>query len=164
MKAYDRGSPVTFVMLFVVGFFMASMTRQLKSQTRESAKKAYRTEILLENSRKLRRCKSKEEVWKQVATQVVKLLNLSIIIYPVNESGGLEEPLLFPRKDMEIINLKQFVNAKEKAVVQWLSLIDTGQVLAHIPCQMRMQCIYLSIHRRSKRCDGNFIGRETAGK
>ena len=62
---------------------------------------------------------------------------------PVNESGGLEEPLLFPRKDMEIINLKQFVNAKEKAVVQWLSLIDTGQVLAHIPCQMRMQCIYL---------------------
>ena len=64
-------------------------------------------------------CKSKEEVWKQVATQVVKLLNLSIIIYPVNESGGLEEPLLFPRKDMEIINLKQFVNAKEKAVVQW---------------------------------------------
>lgn len=119
LKAYDRGSPVTFVMLFVVGFFMASMTRQLKSQTRESAKKAYRTEILLENSRKLRRCKSKEEVWKQVATQVVKLLNLSIIIYPVNESGGLEEPLLFPRKDMEIINLKQFVNAKEKAVVQW---------------------------------------------
>ena len=43
LKAYDRGSPVTFVMLFVVGFFMASMTRQLKSQTRESAKKAYRT-------------------------------------------------------------------------------------------------------------------------
>ena len=33
---------------------MASMTRQLKAQTRESAKKAYRTEILLENSRKLR--------------------------------------------------------------------------------------------------------------
>ncbi len=74
------------------------MTRQLKSQTRESAKKAYRTEILLENSRKLRRCKSKEEVWTQVATQVVKLLNLSVIIYPVGEKGNLEEPLLFPKK------------------------------------------------------------------
>lgn len=85
-------------MLFAVGFFMASMTRQLKSQTRESAKKAYRTEILLENSRKLRRCKSKEEVWTQVATQVVKLLNLSVIIYPVDEKGNLEEPLLFPKK------------------------------------------------------------------
>ena len=119
LKAYDRGSPVTFVMLFAVGFFMASMTRQLKSQIRESAKKAYRTEILLENSRKLRRCKSREEVWRQVATQVVKLLNLSVIIYPVNKRGSLEEPLLFPRKDMEIIHLKKIVNAKEKAVAQW---------------------------------------------
>ena len=119
LKAYDRGSPVTFVMLFAVGFFMASMTRQLKSQTRESAKKAYRTEILLENSRKLRRCKSKEEVWKQVATQVVKLLNLSVIIYPVDEKGNLEEPLLFPKKNMEFSNLKKIINVKEKAVAQW---------------------------------------------
>ena len=39
LKAYDKGSPVTFAMLFAVGFFMASMTRQLKAQTRESAKK-----------------------------------------------------------------------------------------------------------------------------
>ncbi len=84
LKAYDKGSPVTFAMLFAVGFFMASMTRQLKAQTRESAKKAYRTEILLENSRKLRRCRTREEVWKQVAAQVEKLLNLSIIIYPVD--------------------------------------------------------------------------------
>ena len=113
LKVYDRGSPVTFVMMFAVGFFMASMTRQLKSQTKESAKKAYRTEILLENSRKLRRCKSKEEVWKQVATQVVKLLNLSVIIYPVDEKGNLEEPLLFPRKDMEFSNLK-LINAKKR--------------------------------------------------
>lgn len=119
LKAYDRGSPVTFVMLFAVGFFMASMTRQLKSQTRESAKKAYRTEILLENSRKLRRCKSKEEVWKQVATQVVKLLNLSVIIYPVDEKGNLEEPLLFPQKNMGFSNLKKIINVKEKAVAQW---------------------------------------------
>ncbi len=119
LKAYDRGSPVTFVMLFAVGFFMASMTRQLKSQTRESAKKAYRTEILLENSRKLRRCKSKEEVWTQVATQVVKLLNLSVIIYPVDEKGNLEEPLLFPKKNMEFSNLKKIINVKEKAVAQW---------------------------------------------
>ena len=26
LKAYDKGSPVTFAMLFAVGFFMASMT------------------------------------------------------------------------------------------------------------------------------------------
>ena len=119
LKAYDKGSPVTFAMLFAVGFFMASMTRQLKAQTRESAKKAYRTEILLENSRKLRRCRTREEVWKQVAAQVEKLLNLSIIIYPVDKKGNLEEPMLFPRKGMGLPELKENVNGKERAVAQW---------------------------------------------
>lgn len=119
LKAYDKGSPVTFAMLFAVGFFMASMTRQLKAQTRESAKKAYRMEILLENSRKLRRCRTREEVWKQVAAQVGKLLNLSIIIYPVDKRGNLEEPILFPRKGMGLTELKENVNEKERAVAQW---------------------------------------------
>ena len=119
LKAYDKGSLVTFAMLFAVGFFMASMTRQLKAQTRESAKKAYRTEILLENSRKLRRCRTREEVWKQVAAQVGKLLNLSIIIYPVDKKGNLEEPMLFPRKGMGLPELKENVNGKERAVAQW---------------------------------------------
>lgn len=54
-------------MLFLVGLFTATLTRSLKQQSRESAKKAYRMEILLENSQKLRRCKSKQEVWTQVA-------------------------------------------------------------------------------------------------
>lgn len=119
LKAYDKGSPVTFAMLFAVGFFMASMTRQLKAQTRESAKKAYRTEILLENSRKLRRCRTREEVWKQVAAQAGKLLNLSIIIYPVDKKGNLEAPILFPRKGMGLTELKENVNEKERAVAQW---------------------------------------------
>ena len=119
LKAYDKGSPVTFAMLFAVGFFMASMTRQLKAQTRESAKKAYRTEILLENSRKLRRCRTREEVWKQVAAQVGKLLNLSIIIYPVDKKGNLEEPRLFPSKGMGLPELNENVNGKERAVAQW---------------------------------------------
>ena len=67
LKAYDKGYPTTFVMLFLVGLFTATLTRSLKQQSRESAKKAYRMEILLENSQKLRRCKSKQEVWTQVA-------------------------------------------------------------------------------------------------
>ena len=62
LKAYDKGYPTTFAMLFIVGLFTASQTRKLKLQNKESVKKAYRTEILLENSQKLRRCKSEKEV------------------------------------------------------------------------------------------------------
>ena len=87
-KLMTKGYPTTFLMLFIVGLFTAVQTRKLKLQNRESVKKAYRTEILLENSQKLRRCKSELEVWNQVAGQVGKLLNLSLIIYPVNEKDS----------------------------------------------------------------------------
>ena len=53
LKAYDKAYPTTFFMLFIVGLFTGSLTGKLKRQNRESAKTAYRTEILLENSQKL---------------------------------------------------------------------------------------------------------------
>lgn len=61
----------------------------------------------------------KKEVWNEVAEQVDKLLKLSIIIYPVKE-GLLEEPLLFPRKGMNVQELEGCINTQEKAVVQWV--------------------------------------------
>lgn len=121
LKAYDKGYPTTFVMLFLVGLFTATLTRRLKQQSRESAKKAYRTEILLENSQKLRRCKSKQEVWTQVAGQAGKLLNLSLIIYPMEGSRMSDTPLLFPRKGMDMLHLKTCINRQELAVAQWVA-------------------------------------------
>ena len=120
LKAYDRGYPATFLMLFIVGLFTANMTRKLKVQNKENAKKAYRTEILLENSQKLRRCKSEAEVWEQVASQSETLLDLSVIVYPIAKNGLPQKPLLFPRQRAEKKDLLQYVNPQEKAVVQWV--------------------------------------------
>lgn len=120
LKAYDKGYPTTFAMLFIVGLFTASQTRKLKLQNKESVKKAYRTEILLENSQKLRRCKSEKEVWQQAAAQVEKLLDLSLVIYPVNKDGLLGEAMLFPRQGTEKISLEPLLTSQEKAVAKWV--------------------------------------------
>ncbi len=111
---------ITFAILFIVGLFTANMTRKLKQQNVESAKKAFRTEILLENSQKLRRCKTEEEVWNQLAKQVGKLLDLSLIIYPVKEDGVLDEPRLFPRKGVEAAEMGVVSEPQEQAVAQWV--------------------------------------------
>lgn len=121
LKAYDKGYPTTFAMLFIVGLFTASQTRKLKLQNKESVKKAYRTEILLENSQKLRRCKSEKEVWQQAASQVEKLLNLSLVIYPVNKEGLLGEAMLFPRQGTEKNSLEPLLTSQEKAVAKWVA-------------------------------------------
>lgn len=120
LKAYDKGYPTTFAMLFIVGLFTASQTRKLKLQNKESVKKAYRTEILLENSQKLRRCKSEKEVWQQAAAQVEKLLDLSLVIYPVNKDGLLGEAMLFPRQGTEKASLEPLLTSQEKAVAKWV--------------------------------------------
>lgn len=39
LKAYDKGYPTTFLMLFIVGLFTAVQTRKLKLQNRESVKR-----------------------------------------------------------------------------------------------------------------------------
>ena len=121
LKAYDKGYPTTFAMLFIVGLFTASQTRKLKLQNKESVKKAYRTEILLENSQKLRRCKSEKEVWQQAASQVEKLLDLSLVIYPVNKEGLLGEAMLFPRQGTEKNSLEPLLTSQEKAVAKWVA-------------------------------------------
>ena len=120
LKAYDKGYPTTFVMLFIVGLVVGTMTRKLKQQSRENAKTAYRTEILLENSQKLRRCKSKADVWNQVAQQAVRLLDLSVLIYPVREADILAKPLLFPRKGMPVSALQKCVTDQEEGVARWV--------------------------------------------
>lgn len=122
LKAYDSGYTVTFMMMFILAFFTSALTRKLKQQSREIARAAYRTEILLENSQRLRRCKSKKEVWENLAEQVGKLLNLSLIIYPVNDDDILEEPLLFPRRGYEAERLKEeCIEPRETAVAQWVA-------------------------------------------
>ena len=120
LKAYERTYPATFLMLFAVGLFAGGMTAKLKRQNTESAKTAYRTEILLENSQKLRRCKTKADVWKQIAVQAGKLLGLSILIYPVRDDNTVDEALLFPRSGMNASQLAACVNAQEKGVAQWV--------------------------------------------
>lgn len=120
LKAYDRAYTTTFVILFIVGLFTATLTRKMKRQNVESAKKAFRTEILLENSQKLRRCRTEMEVWNQLAGQVGKLLNLSLVIYPVKEDRVLGEPLLFPRKGVDPKEMEVYTQAQERAVAQWV--------------------------------------------
>lgn len=121
LKACDQAYPLTFLMLFLAGLFTATVTGKLKRQNMEISKTAYRTGILLENSQKLRRCRTREDVWRQAALQAGKLLNLSILLYPVRKDGAVGEPLLFPRKGMEPEELKRCVNVQEKGVAQWVA-------------------------------------------
>lgn len=51
------------------------LTIQLQIQARHSAIKAHRTDILLKTTQKLQTCKSVNEIFGVIATQIVSLLD-----------------------------------------------------------------------------------------
>lgn len=63
----DPGYLVTFGIMFIVALLVSSLTNRIKGQAILSANKAYRTEILLETSRKLQTAEGPEAILSATA-------------------------------------------------------------------------------------------------
>ena len=97
MKAYGHSYPVTFAMMFLVSLLSSYMMTKIQRQSQENAKRAHRTEILLTNSRKLRRAYTMETVSNEMAAQIQKLMNLTVIVY-LKKADHIQQPKIYLRK------------------------------------------------------------------
>lgn len=118
LQAYDSGYPVTFLVMFSASFITSTLTLRVKEQARESAQKAYRTEVLLETSRKLQQAKDTPAIINETALQMVKLLDRSIIVYEVVE-GELAEPLIFAKEEAAV-DPQSYIFDDERKVAEWV--------------------------------------------
>lgn len=147
--AYDRGYPITFLIMFITAFITGTLTKRVKQQAHLSAIKAYRTEILLKSSQKLQRAKSKEEIIDEISKQVLKLLNKTIIFYPV-ENKQLSKPKVFKSNLQEDESI--YLNPDEEAVATWAYRNNkhAGASTSTLP---GAKCLYLAL-----RCDDIVLG------
>ncbi len=63
LLAYDPGYPLTFAVMLVASLVTSSLTLRVKSQARQAAQKAYRTQVLLETSQSSRRQRGRRPYW-----------------------------------------------------------------------------------------------------
>lgn len=119
LNAYDTSYPVTFASMFVVGFLTSSLVRRVQVHASENAKQAHRTEILLENSRRLRRCKCAQDVVREVSGKILELMNLSVIFYLIKKDR-MVGPQLIPKKGRNKEDLLEFTKQQERTVAQWV--------------------------------------------
>lgn len=119
LQAYDKGYPVTFAIMFWVALITSALLSKMRNSAKLSSQIAYRTSILLENSQKLRRVKTIDELLKEVCGQVVKLLNKSTVIY-WEENGKLIGPRMFPRQGERVDDMKHLRSSDERTVAQWV--------------------------------------------
>lgn len=94
LRAYDAGYPLTFAVMFLAAFITGSLVMRLKSHASQSAGVDFRTRILFDTNRLLQQARERDDIIQVTASQLIKLLNRDIVIYP-EENGSLGEPRLF---------------------------------------------------------------------
>lgn len=109
---------VTFFVMFIVAFIASTLTTRIKEQADQEAQKAYRTDILLETSQKLQKAEDDLRIMDVTAKQLSKLLRCNLIFYPINESGVIDNPLVYPFNDEE--TMEDYISEEERKVVQWV--------------------------------------------
>ena len=92
--AYDPGYQVTFALMLTSAIITCTLTTRLKDHAKMSAQAAFRTKILFDTNQLLQRAKSEEEILSQTASQLMKLLNRSLIVYP-EQNGDLGSEQVF---------------------------------------------------------------------
>lgn len=116
---YSGEYSVTFGIMLLFSIIISTVLSTGRRQARESAKIMYRTELLLENSRKMRRVKNVKDLLMELSEKVLKLMNLSVVFY-VRKDEKTTGPWLFPREGVSKEELGKTQDEKERAVVDWV--------------------------------------------
>lgn len=89
LMAYDKGYPVTFLVMLVASLVTGSIAARMKSHAKQSSQTAYRTKILLDTNQMLAKAKSSGEIFEIAASQAKKLLALDAFALRENDLSKL---------------------------------------------------------------------------
>ena len=114
--AYDPGYQVTFALMLTSAIVTCTLTTRLKDHAKMSAQAAFRTKILFDTNQLLQKAKSEEEILSLTASQLRKLLNRNLIIYP-EQTGALGPEQFFAAEGKAGQNV--FSAPEEHAAANW---------------------------------------------
>ena len=117
LHAYDSRYAVTFGIMLSVSIMTGTLASKLKLHAKMSAQNAFRTKVLLDTSLLLQKAQSDEEVINITATQLMKLLNRSIVVYTAKEDV-LSKGKLFSVESEE--NNEELFNDLEYNAAGWV--------------------------------------------
>lgn len=112
--AFDNaGYVITFLIFFAVSTVIATLVKKVKAIAKLNTEKAYRMSILLETSQILQRAKTAEEIGRDTAKQLGRLLNRSVCCF-IGDPEERRKPMLY-----EIPGRKLVLSGQELAVAVW---------------------------------------------
>ena len=116
-QTYAVGYPVTFVIMLISSVITGTLAAKLKTHARLSAQSAFRTQILFDTDRLLQKEKNDTDILSITCTQLIKLLDRSIVAYVV-EGDELSAPHIFSNKKKE--QTEDLLTSREQEIAKWV--------------------------------------------
>lgn len=117
LQANAPDYPVTFLIMLLASVISSTLATRVKKQARQSAKKAYYMELLMNGSQKLQQGRDEQEIIHIAAELVGKLLN-SPVLYALSLKGKKLDFQVEPIN--EATKLLGTLNAEEMGVADWV--------------------------------------------
>lgn len=117
LQANAPDYPVTFLIMLLASVISSTLATRVKKQARQSAKKAYYMELLMNGSQKLQQGRDEQEIIHIAAELIGKLLN-SPVLYALSLKGKKLDFQVEPIN--EATKLLGTLNAEEMGVADWV--------------------------------------------
>lgn len=136
----------TFAVMFAAALLSSSLTSRIKSQSIQTANKAYQTEVLLSTSQLLQKAEDREAILNVVLQQLSRLLEHSVLCYDRKNGTLAEQPVL--REVDGDGGFDQVYLAEERDAAEWV-----GRNGKHAGRSTRKysqaRCLYMAIRSES---------------
>lgn len=141
LMAYDKGYPITFIIMFFAAFITSTLAVRLKEHAKQSTKVAVKMKLLFDMNQSLQKAKNKKEIMNIVGKKLKELLNKDILMYPV-ENNELLEPEIFYVHEQE--PQEDYLIRSERTVALWV-FKNNKHAGASTETLSNAKCLYLAI-------------------
>ena len=117
LAAYGSKYPITFAVMFAAALLTGTLATKLKAHAQLSARDAYRTKLLFDMNRQLQKAETLDEVYQMTATQIQKLMQLDVLIYPA-QGDALLDGNVYPADGSSPYSIPD--TDQEQDVIQWV--------------------------------------------
>lgn len=116
----DASYPITFVIMLVASVMASTLANRVKKQARQSAQKAYYTDILLTSSQKIQQGRDEKDILRTAAAQVSKLLNRPILFAVTGLDTKFEFDAISAEHPETAKTLLESLTSEELGVAEWV--------------------------------------------
>ncbi len=139
--AYDSKYAVTFAIMLAASIITGTLASKLKSHAKLSAQAAFRTKVLLDTNQLLQKAQDTDDMINITATQLMKLLNRSVVMYSA-KGNKLSKGALFPLEPDGTD--KDLFTAVEHSAARWV-FENKHRAGATTDTLNNAKCLYMAI-------------------